>query len=398
MRISQHRRTAKKHNAEAEIAFTYDSNGKLLMQSNGISFLYDHAGIAGMTYDGNTYLYRKNAQGDVIALFGTNGAVVATYTYDAWGNCEVCPTAVIDNNRKSEYNKTVANLNPIRYRSYYFDTETGFYWLQSRFYDPATGRFVSQDEYSYLDPDSVNGINLFAYCNNNPVMLTDSTGNGWWKDLWNKVKDFFSNPVVQIIATAVVVVGLGIATAVTGGAAGVVLGAAFAGAMSGVVSGAVIGAITGTVTGIATGDWSGMFGSITGGMLSGAIIGGVTGALLAGINIATGAVKIAGSAQKTGTFFHRMASNVQAGKMATQIGRYSQISLDKSLNKSGLIGRCRPDVTGLARYGNNLLVEVTSKSQTYMQMETKLLRMIAVNPNTSYKVISWAARIAKWFS
>ncbi len=171
------RRTAKKHNAEAEIAFTYDSNGKLLMQSNGISFLYDHAGIAGMTYDGNTYLYRKNAQGDVIALCDTNGAVVATYTYDAWGNCEVCPTAVIDNNRKSEYNKTVANLNPIRYRSYYFDTETGLFLVSSRYYDPETGRFISPDDISYLDPESIGGLNLYAYCLNNPVMYADPTGH-----------------------------------------------------------------------------------------------------------------------------------------------------------------------------------------------------------------------------
>lgn len=88
----------------------------------------------------------------------------------------------------------------------------------------------------------------------------------------------------------------------------------------------------------------------------GAIIGGVTGALTSGINIATGAVKVVGSAQKTGTFFHRMASNIQAGK----------------------------------------LVEVTSKSQTNLQMEIKLIKLLSSNPNTTYKVIGWAARIAKW--
>ena len=283
MRISQHRRTAKKHNAEAEIAFTYDSNGKLLMQSDGISFLYDHAGIAGMTYDGNTYLYRKNAQGDVIALCDTNGAMVATYTYDAWGNCEVCPTAVIDNNRKSEYNRTVANLNPIRYRSYYFDTETGFYWLQSRFYDPATGRFVSQDEYSYLDPDSVNGINLFAYCNNNPVMLTDSTGNGWWKDFWNSTAGKVIGTILVVAAViAVSVATAGVGTAVTA-ALGSGLGAAIVGgAVGGAISGAIMGAGVSIVSqGISTGYANINYRKVANDTLQGAASGALMGAVFA---------------------------------------------------------------------------------------------------------------------
>lgn len=279
------RRTAKKHNAEAEIAFTYDSNGKLLMQSDGISFLYDHAGIAGMTYDGNTYLYRKNAQGDVIALFDTNGAMVATYTYDAWGNCEVCPTAVIDNNRKSEYNRTVANLNPIRYRSYYFDTETGFYWLQSRFYDPSTGRFVSQDEYSYLDPDSVNGINLFAYCNNNPVMLTDSTGNGWWKDFWNSTAGKVIGTILVVAAViAVSVATAGVGTAVTA-ALGSGLGAAIVGgAVGGAISGAIMGAGVSMVSqGIANGYANINYASVGMSALTGAASGAITGGVLGGV-------------------------------------------------------------------------------------------------------------------
>ncbi len=78
------------------------------------------------------------------------------YTYDGWGNCK---TTVID-----EESEQTAELNPFRYRSYYYDTETHLYNLKTRYYDPETGRFVSQDDVSYLDPEHINGLNLFAYC------------------------------------------------------------------------------------------------------------------------------------------------------------------------------------------------------------------------------------------
>jgi RHS repeat-associated protein len=94
-----------------------------------------------------------------------NGKVVVKYYYDAWGNAI---TEVLD---QTAY--TIANLNPFRYRSYYYDTETELYYLKSRYYDPKTCRFITIDDVSYLDPDSVNGLNLYAYCANNPVMHTD---------------------------------------------------------------------------------------------------------------------------------------------------------------------------------------------------------------------------------
>ena len=70
----------------------------------------------------------------------------------------------------------MGNLNPFRYRGYYYDTETNLYYLKTRYYDPAVGRFISADNVKYLDPDSINGLNLYAYCNNNPVMYVDDTG------------------------------------------------------------------------------------------------------------------------------------------------------------------------------------------------------------------------------
>ena len=90
------------------------------------------------------------------------------YKYDAWGNVI---TEVID-----EAHAGIAELNPFRYRSYYYDTETNLYYLNTRYYDPETGRFISQDDVSYLDPEHINGLNLFAYCGNNPVMGVNYTG------------------------------------------------------------------------------------------------------------------------------------------------------------------------------------------------------------------------------
>lgn len=106
----------------------------------------------------------------------------------------------LDIGGNADYTNHVGNLNPIRYRGYYFDSETGLYFLHARYYDPTVCRFISRDDFSYLDPDTVNGINLFAYCLNNPVMFSDSTGH------------FAVSTAVVLIAMAVgVFVGAGAA-------------------------------------------------------------------------------------------------------------------------------------------------------------------------------------------
>ena len=347
--------------------------GNLIKQSNGLEFLYDHTGVFAVKHNNATYFYRKDAQANIVELLDNNGATVVKYKYDAWGNCKVLNASGVEITDDTH----IGVLNPFRYRSYYYDTETNLYFLKTRYYDPEIGRFMTIDDLAYLDPDSINGLNLYAYCGNNPVMMTDETGclPNWAK--W--------------LIGAVVIIGLGIATAFTGGAAGVILGAAFYGALTGAVSGALVSGIIGGITG----GWQGFWDGAASGFMSGAIIGGITGALSAGANIATGAVKIVGSAQKTGTFFHRMASNIQAGKMAMQVGRYSQITLDRSLKKGGLIGRKMPDVIGKARWGKDLAVEVVSKSQTALQMQTKLIAIQGYNPHLSIKVIKWAAWIGK---
>ncbi len=105
------------------------------------------------------------------------------YIYDCWGN-----HAVIDANGQDIVNmQHIGNLNPFRYRGYYYDTETGLYYLQTRYYDPELGRFISQDSIEYADYESVNGLNLYAYCGNNPVMYVDPSGmKAKWYEIWKK--------------------------------------------------------------------------------------------------------------------------------------------------------------------------------------------------------------------
>ena len=117
--------------------------------------------------DGNNhfYYYIYNVQGDVIALAdASTGKLVVTYTYDAWGKLmELKDTTA----------NSVGTLNPFRYRGYYYDTETSLYYLQTRYYDPDTGRFINAD--GQLN-EGVLGCNMFAYCANNPVNNFDPDG------------------------------------------------------------------------------------------------------------------------------------------------------------------------------------------------------------------------------
>ncbi|EDO59337.1 RHS repeat-associated core domain protein [[Clostridium] leptum DSM 753] len=146
-------------------------NGTLLGQTKGsdtIVFLYDEKGNKyGFEYNGTKYYYIFNVQGDVIGILNQAGQKIVSYTYDAWGK-----VLSVDGSEAS----TIGQLNPIRYRGYYYDTETGFYYLQSRYYDPTVRRFLNVDS-QLAGTAQVQGYNLFAYCLNNPIMMIDKTGN-----------------------------------------------------------------------------------------------------------------------------------------------------------------------------------------------------------------------------
>ena len=203
------------------------------------------------------YLYRKNAQGDIAHILDNTGMVVAKYVYDAWGN-----HVIVDGNG-NDLASGVGVLNPFRYRGYYYDTETNLYYLQTRYYDPEAGRFLSQDDVSYLAPDNINGLNLYAYCANNPVMNVDPTGCDWDWLGW--------------VFTGLILVGLTAATVFTFGVAAPITGIAAT-----MVVGATVGAYTGFGFSIATqlittgsvSPWS-VFVDTASGALFGALSGGM---------------------------------------------------------------------------------------------------------------------------
>ena len=116
--------------------------------------------------------------GDVTALLDTQGNVVVKYAYDAWGKV-LSVTDGSGNAITDEYH--VGNQNPFRYRGYYYDTETGFYYLQSRYYDPETGRFLNADGVLGANGD-LTSYNMFAYCSNMPTVAVDPTGYGLFFD------------------------------------------------------------------------------------------------------------------------------------------------------------------------------------------------------------------------
>ena len=179
--------TAKKADNSLEVTYTYDSDGlrlsktvndsttysyhyaggKLLRQTDGtntLDFFYDASGNPyALKYNNTLYYYITNLQGDVLHIVDTSGAPVVSYTYDPYGKL------------LSSTNSTLGNLNPLRYRGYVYDTETGLYYLQSRYYDPEIGRFINADSYASTG-QGVLGCNMFAYCNNSPAIFVDPHG------------------------------------------------------------------------------------------------------------------------------------------------------------------------------------------------------------------------------
>ena len=132
--------------------------------SNRMYFTYDDIGPASVIFNGEEYFYSRNAQGDVTGIFSEFGVQVATYTYDPWGR----PT--------SDAMTTLGHYNPLRYRGYVYDNETGLYYLNSRYYNPTWGRFINADEYLSAG-ENLLSTNVFAYCYCDPINLKDPNGN-----------------------------------------------------------------------------------------------------------------------------------------------------------------------------------------------------------------------------
>mgnify|MGYP005779443897 CR=1 FL=1 len=224
-------------------------------------YFYDESGIAGFEYSGQKYVFRKNLQGDVVGICSSSGTLIGEYVYDAWGNLLEEPT------------NGVLLANPFRYRGYYYDTSIGLYYLNSRYYDPETGRFLNEDLVSYLEPETIGGINLYAYCLNDPVNNIDPSGH--------------------------FVISLLIALAVTGAVVGGVTAGLIAsnnGAQGWELAGSIFGgALLGGAIGALAGFGLPMIGGAAGGAL--AIAGGGTLAMAgAGVVASAASVSLAGIA------------------------------------------------------------------------------------------------------
>ena len=160
------------------------ASGKLLREtygSNTLDFFYSTSGQPyALSYNGTTYYYITNLQGDVMQIINANGEVVAEYEYDPYGNI-ISATGEL------------AEVNPLRYRGYIYDSECNLYYLQSRYYDPSIGRFLNADAFASTG-QGILGYNMFAYCNNCPTCRVDHSGlfsiTEWWKDFCGDVRDW----------------------------------------------------------------------------------------------------------------------------------------------------------------------------------------------------------------
>ena len=266
---------------KGETDYIYDSDGRIIAQSNGLEFVYDNSGIVGVRYEEEQYFYRRDVQGDITAILDNSGAVVVRYNYDAWGNHRVV------NANGEELTEGIGVLNPFRYRGYYYDTETGLYYLQTRYYDPETCRFISQDSIDYADPETINGLNLYAYCINDPVNNIDPTGTWSWKKFW------------AIVGAIAVVIAVTAATVLTAGAFAVALGATAA-VTSVVMIGAGVGGVAmGAISIASQASLNGIeninLGSVAKSTFTGAAIGALAAGLIAlGGGAGTGALALAG--------------------------------------------------------------------------------------------------------
>ena len=170
--------------------------------NNTLIPLYDNEdGVCGVLYNNVPYYFMKNLQGDIIAIVDKDAQTVARYTYDAWG--KIVSITDKDDDDISYIDSHIANINPFRYRGYYYDEEIGLYYLQSRYYDASVNKFVNGDT-----PEVVTSINtpknLFEYCGNNPINEKDPAGNAIVTTILKFIAGLFFGFLTQLASDFIV--------------------------------------------------------------------------------------------------------------------------------------------------------------------------------------------------
>ena len=273
--------------------YTFD-NRIVREETNGsyITYIYNVDRLIGFCYNGISYIYERNILGDIIGIYNASTKEkVATYAYTGYGE------HVVHNYTSNN----IGDINPFRYRGYYYDVETNLFLVSSRYYSPELCRWISPDDIEYLDPESVNGLNLYCYCANNPIMYVDPDGH---MPKW-----------AQWVVGGLAVAGLIVATVLTCGAAGA--GAAAVGTamlVGGVVSGGIeiIDQLhdTGTVdwTSVAISTLSGTAYGLVVGLSGGAAAGAWSWGAFAGILAVAGGTSLLNSWNENATFGETMKS------------------------------------------------------------------------------------------
>jgi len=177
--------------------YELDGNNIISETTNGntIRYYYGNGGIVGFRYNGNRYYYEKNLQGDIIGIYDEDANKLCEYVYDAWGNCTI---------KNDVSDARIGEVNSFRYRGYYYDSELGLYYLKSRYYDAAIGKFINADEISYLGANcGVLGYNLYSYCCDNPILYCDKAGTNVEINPYYRLKHVgeIHNAVVKHIAS-----------------------------------------------------------------------------------------------------------------------------------------------------------------------------------------------------
>jgi len=182
-----------------DVVYEKTGDNVLYFMRDGIDDLF------GFKYNNDTYYYVKNIQNDIIGILDSNCTLVANYKYDSWG--KIVSITDGEGNDISNNSSHIANINPFRYRCYYYDKETKLYYLNERYYNPEWRRFINSDSYGGQIGGNILSHNIYAYTLNNPIMNYDENGS-FAATLLSTAATLYSIGKAIVLATITLVKGV----------------------------------------------------------------------------------------------------------------------------------------------------------------------------------------------